>query len=97
MFITFTHVIKSILENWSLLNEFSTWPYNSTWYVLFIVVYCCLFLFIVVYCCLFLFIVVYCCLFLYICTGVTGAKLNDSNVNLFISRDGGVSWNMVIN
>ena len=50
----------------------------------------------VVYCCLLLFIVVY-CLLLYICTGVTGAKLNDSNVNLFISRDGGVSWNMVIN
>ena len=56
---------------------------------------CCLLLFIVVYC-LLLFIV-YCCLLLYICTGVTGAKLNDSNVNLFISRDGGVSWNMVIN
>lgn len=44
-------------------------------------------------CCLLFFIVVYCCSF----AGVTGAKLNDSNVNLFISRDGGVSWNMVIN
>ena len=34
----------------------------------------------------------FCCIFV---SGMTGSTLNNSNVNLFISRDGGVSWNMV--